>query len=768
MVMKSLIIRTVSVSILAMAVSACGGAGTGVQPTPVPPVATPAPPPPPPPPPPPSPPPPSGGSQFNTPEYQNSQAAVRANAITAYENGATGKGVTAAIIDDSFASTIPAFAGRVHPASQDVVAGRPLDGEHHHGTPVVSILGASRDDAGMHGVAFDATLLMLRTDTPGTCIATSATCQFNPTDIAKAYDLAILNGARVINMSMQFAPLPAAIAAAIDKATAAGIVVILPAGNTFPAGGSEPFPSAMIATNPQAHGAVIIAGATNNAGTDLASFSHRAGSGANFYLSAVGEGLPTYNRLGQVVCCGLGTSLSAPAIAGAVALLAQAFPNLTGQQIVNLLLITAADMGAPGTDAIYGRGKLDLAAAFAPQGTMSLAGSSSPLSLTSNGTLSPAMGDATASLDGTVFLDSYARAYRTDLGRTVSRPAQDTPLRAALDGSYSTTAAAVGPLSLSITTRRGVGVPAEAQLHLMGLSEDEARTARALAATAIARLSPQTAIAFGFSEGGRALQQRLSGQYGTAFLVARDPIADNGFRGRTDASIGVRHDLGPLAMTVTSEGGEVRDDYRPQPFARSGYRSVSLAADRQLGRLRLSLGASLLDEEATILGARFSSAFSQAGSRSVFADGTASLDLGAGWTAFASYRHGWTAIRGSDALVTGGQLSSNAFAFDLTKTGAFARGDQLALRIMQPLRVRSGGLDINLPVSYDYASGAVGYQQRLFNLAPAGRELVYELSYGARLLGGYLAANAVLRTDPGHIEAMKNDLGGALRFTLGF
>jgi hypothetical protein len=123
---------------------------------------------------------------------------------------------------------------------------------------------------------------------------------------------------------------------------------------------------------------------------------------------------------------------------------------------------------------------------------------------------------------------------------------------------------------------------------------------------------------------------------------------------------------------------------------------------------------------------------------------------------------------GSGALVEGGRISTNAFAFDLTKIGAFGRRDKIGVRIMQPLRVRSGGLDVNLPVSYDYKTGAVGYEDRFFNLAPTGRELDYEISYGTRLLGGHIAAHAFLRTDPGHFEAMNNDLGGAVRFTLGF
>jgi hypothetical protein len=87
---------------------------------------------------------------------------------------------------------------------------------------------------------------------------------------------------------------------------------------------------------------------------------------------------------------------------------------------------------------------------------------------------------------------------------------------------------------------------------------------------------------------------------------------------------------------------------------------------------------------------------------------------------------------------------------------------------MQPLRVRSGGFDLRVPTSYDYATGAVGYEQRPFSLAPTGREIDYELAYGVRALGGQLGANLFLRTEPGHIEDADSDVGAAIRFTLGF
>ena len=73
-----------------------------------------------------------------------------------------------------------------------------------------------------------------------------------------------------------------------------------------------------------------------------------------------------------------------------------------------------------------------------------------------------------------------------------------------------------------------------------------------------------------------------------------------------------------------------------------------------------------------------------------------------------------------------------------------------------------------LPVAYDYASGRTDFGRRTYNLAPTGRELVVEASYALSLFGGDLIANTWWRRDPGHIAAMPDDRGAALRFTRGF
>ena len=82
---------------------------------------------------------------------------------------------------------------------------------------------------------------------------------------------------------------------------------------------------------------------------------------------ALGVDVDMTGRDGSVVTYS-GTSFSTPAISGAAALIAQAKPNLTGAQIVSLLLNNAYDAGPPGRDEMYGNGMLDIGRAFAALG----------------------------------------------------------------------------------------------------------------------------------------------------------------------------------------------------------------------------------------------------------------------------------------------------------------------------------------------------------------------------------------------------------------
>lgn len=65
-----------------------------------------------------------------------------------------------------------------------------------------------------------------------------------------------------------------------------------------------------------------------------------------------------------------GTSMAAPHVTGALALLMERFPYLSNPQVRDVLLTTAYDLGAPGVDDIYGWGLIDLQRAIEGPGLL--------------------------------------------------------------------------------------------------------------------------------------------------------------------------------------------------------------------------------------------------------------------------------------------------------------------------------------------------------------------------------------------------------------
>lgn len=346
----------------ATVVSACGGGGddSGGGVTVVPGPTTSAPPPTPTPSPTPSAPPPTAEQL----EYQRSSSAVAANADAAYRAGVTGRGVKIAVVDTGVTPGLSEFSGRIDSASADVAGSRGLVDLNGHGTWMSSIVLAARDGRGMHGVAFDATLLSFNMSTPGDC--TPQSCATRLDHIVQAIDTAVAAGARVINFSAGLDVAYPEIIDAVRRAAAAGVIMVVSGGNKAGAGEPDVLARAMAEAG---GGLVIIAGGHDGTGRAHA-LTNRAGSGPDsaWYLGALSVDAAVTGRDGAVTSLS-GSSAATAAISGAVALVAQARPNFTGAQIVSLLLNNATDAGAPGRDPVYGNGNLNLAAVFAALGS---------------------------------------------------------------------------------------------------------------------------------------------------------------------------------------------------------------------------------------------------------------------------------------------------------------------------------------------------------------------------------------------------------------
>ncbi len=682
--------------------SGCGGGGSsgggGV-------ISTPAPTPPPAPTPAPTPtPPPTPGRTFSeTAETRRSNGVNFHGAIVAWNQGATGAGETIAIIDTGIDLDSPEFTGRISSASTNLAdASGTAEAEDDHGTNVALIAAGGLDNTGVVGIAFEASILALRGDTPGSCAGGVDSddpldgCSFSDTAIANGVDRAVREGATVINLSLGGSVPSARLRRAVAEAAAAGVVIIVAAGNdgdSTEAGIDPSQPDPFGAGLLGAGGANVIIAGSVDSDSVLSDFSNRAGNLGASYLAARGERLCcTYedgvlktetNTDGDTfVFLFSGTSFAAPQISGAVALLAQAFPNLTGAEIVEILLDSARDVGDTGTDVIYGRGILDIAAAFQPAGTTAIAGSSVALPLADNaGMTSGAMGDATqtASVE-TIILDKYGRAYGYDVGKTLRGSAPRERLNGALAsrGRSHSTRSPTASLAYTITEgTRGGGAEWEPQLRL---SQDDAEGARVLAARAAFKIAPNMQIGFAFRQGSDGLVAQLQGQDRPAFLIAPSTSGDEGFLRGTDVSLALRRTIGAWGLTLSAESGESysgnvlsRTDLTGEEPAKAKVSSFGATIDRDWGAFDASFGANLLTEDTTVLGARFHEALGAGGANTVFLDASAGWNVAPGLRLGAAFRQGHSQASVGGTIVGGSQFISRAWSVDLEKRGMFSR-----------------------------------------------------------------------------------------------
>ncbi len=234
--------------------------------------------------------------------------------------------------------------------------------EDSHGTHVAGSIAAERNGSGIVGVAPDATIMPIR------AIAGKITSR-EWVDIAeaisKAIDYAVDNGAKVINMSLGFDQGKGddnikrqgrfeTVNKALENAKDKGVVVVMAAGNEW---GSKPDSSFGIAARDKLG---IAVGAVSK-DLKVASFSNRAGNFDPYpYVTAPGvaiysagpSGYPgeSPNVVKDSDQNGLfyesqGTSMATPHVAGVVALMLQANPNLTPDQVATILTQTATSTG---------------------------------------------------------------------------------------------------------------------------------------------------------------------------------------------------------------------------------------------------------------------------------------------------------------------------------------------------------------------------------------------------------------------------------------
>jgi len=351
---------------LALGLSACGGGGGGnsnTRPSSPPPT------------PPPSTPPPSS----SVPQPPIDAQLNLTNTYAAHNAGYTGAGVTIGIVDTGVMSTHPALAGRVvkeliyvDPSTNNVK----VDDVNGHGTYVAEIAAGKPFGQFAGGIATGADIVSARIiadsapdDNGSTPPAPVTSSDAVPLGQVNA-DL-MANGVKVMNNSWGGISW-----SSTDTATTQGFhdayspfinswggLVVFAAGNDSQANPSTIAALPSLAPDLEKGWLTVVAVNSNNP-TQLDSYSNKCGIAMNYCLAAPGDvivsGKNDTSTANETYWIVEGTSLAAPQVTGAAALVWQAYPYFTNDLVRQTLLGTADPLGGSQPNPTYGYGELDV------------------------------------------------------------------------------------------------------------------------------------------------------------------------------------------------------------------------------------------------------------------------------------------------------------------------------------------------------------------------------------------------------------------------
>lgn len=263
------------------------------------------------------------------------QPSARYWELAALHRHSTGRGVRIALIDSAVDAGHPDLDGQLVVREDFVGSPAPAAGGELHGTAVAGIIGARAGNGiGIAGVAPGARLLALRACWNAGRGATLC----NSFTLSKALNFAIMNDARIINMSLGGPPDPL-LRLLLDAAARRGMAVVAAAD-----------PQAADGAFPASHAGVIAVGIQRPA-------SARAG-----LLLAPGSDIPTTlpdQRWGFVS----GSSYAAAQVSGLFALLAQLLPEASAAQLrARVVEYPVHTHDGPGDTAALEAGSIDACA----------------------------------------------------------------------------------------------------------------------------------------------------------------------------------------------------------------------------------------------------------------------------------------------------------------------------------------------------------------------------------------------------------------------
>jgi subtilisin family serine protease len=240
------------------------------------------------------------------------------------------------------------YVDDVHGVDATRQSGDPWD-ENGHGTHVAGIIGArGNNGVGVTGVAWNVQLMA--------CRFMEADGRGVISDAIECIDYARRNGAAIINASFTGPDYSSLLKAALEEARQAGILVVTAAGNSATDIDNTPaYPAGYDLDN-------IVSVAATSSSDALATFSNYGAAAVD--LAAPGVGIySTGHGADDAYVTMSGTSMAAPMVAGALALLRAEWPEAEPGNLVRRLLAGADTLNGLAGKCVSG-GRLNLGRAF--------------------------------------------------------------------------------------------------------------------------------------------------------------------------------------------------------------------------------------------------------------------------------------------------------------------------------------------------------------------------------------------------------------------
>lgn len=775
---------------------------------------------------------------YRTTEYKNQWGLESIHAAEAYaylaknDKAQAGEGVKIAVTDTGVRLTHQEIAANYSGIGYDFVNNDQfVTDSNGHGTHVASTAAGVKDGTGMHGVAYNSEIIAVQ--------------MLGGNNIKSGIEYGANQGANVINMSWgsvdaerngikytigdsdynrYYSNYEEEFNAAKNSNDGLGSVLVAATGND----GYTDYVSlpALFAQDERLEGIMIAVGSVdkNSNGTyTISDFSNQCKQSKEFCMVAPGGSYNSNGILGayvfesydDVYAYSEGTSMATPHVAGAAAVIRGAWPLLTAAETVQILLDTATDLGASGTDDIYGRGMLNLYEAVQAQGEEVI---SSGISLASTGytvdqtsiNSDPIFGDAftnnvASSLQDVVFFDKYGRDYKANLANKITANAgQNTimleglafnnynsktiPLSFGDNGSSkfelqmqyynnrnqqnSSSSINLGLSSNDIGLQNNYGL----KYLVVDRSKEDSRLTRSqgFSFTQDFNKTFQAGFAFNTNQADNFKQSKFNN---IGFITVNN-FAANPYQNFVSGSASYINDLSNLRNFNQLF---VSKNFMDNKFALTASHQTSYDTTAGFSKVNniqnnvsdltftylpqsdssasISFG-NLNEFDNNLLNSKSLGAFSTSGSaKTSYFKISSSRKLMENLYLISSFSEGQTVANGNNQGIFRSyeNVRSRSSSVGLIKDNFF--NGKLGIIYSEPLRVYSGKAAINAPIGRD-VNGVVRYQGTV-SLTPSGKEQNLELFYSKNLTNdSQIRFNFITQKEPGNVKnAPSNNLG---------